>query len=119
MAKKEKVVIPIEVDAPVPMIPAPPLSPTTTEQEDIATAAERESGQRIREGQRRVNLIWEFTQGIIAVMLVLTVSTSMLLEKEVRNEFWLLVAIVVQSYFQRTNHTRVGGVGYKPEGETR
>jgi len=30
-----------------------PLTPTTTAQEDIVTA-----------GQRRINLIWEFTQGI-------------------------------------------------------
>lgn len=116
---KKKIILPVSADVPVELAKALPLPPNTTEQEDITAQQEREAGQRIREGQRRVNLIWEFTQGIIAVTLVLTVSISMLFGKEVRNEFWLLVAIVVQSYFQRTNHTRIGGVGYKPEGETR
>lgn len=118
MAKK-KIILPVSADVPVDLVKGLPLPPTTTEQEDIETALEREARERVTEGQRRINLIWEFTQGTIAIVLVLTVSTAMLLGKEVRNEFWLLVAIVVQSYFQRTNHTRIGGTGYKPLGESR
>jgi hypothetical protein len=37
------------------------LPATTTEQEDIVTA-----------GQRKVNLIWEYTQSIIALLVVFT-----------------------------------------------
>lgn len=84
------------------------LSPTTTTQQDLVVA-----------GQRRINLIWESTQGLVAASLVLTVCYAMLSGMEVKNEFWILVSIVVQSYFQRTNHTRIGGIGYKPLDESR
>ncbi len=63
--------------------------------------------------QSKINMVWESTQGAIAILLVLTVCSAMILEKEVKNEFWLLVAIVVQAYFQRTNHSRIGGTGQK------
>lgn len=128
MVKKKIIPLPLEtekatvvVDAEVPavLLDNPSVPATTTKQEDIESNAEREARDRVTEGQRRVNMTWEFTQGAIAIILVLTVCIAMILEKEVRNEFWLLVAIVVQSYFQRTNHTRVGGVGYKPLNETR
>lgn len=119
MKKKNTVVIPIEVPAPVPLVPAPPLPPQTTEQEDIVALSTRDARDRVTEGQRRVNILWEATQGVIAVILVLTVCMGTLLDREIKNELWLLAAIVANAYFQRTNHTRVGGVGYKPEGETR
>ncbi len=99
------------VDPSKPTVPTTPMQsmpPTTTEQEDKVVGR-----------QSRINSIWEFTQAIIAILLVLTVSIALLISKEIRAEFWILVSIVVQSYFQRTNHTRVGGIGYKPPGETR
>lgn len=97
----------------------PSLPPTTTAQEDIETSSVRDAKERVTEGQRRINLIWETTQGLIAISLVLTVCYAMITGAEVRSEFWILVSIVVQSYFQRTNHTRIGGVGYKPMDEGR
>jgi hypothetical protein len=84
-----------------------PLSPTTTEQEDITTA-----------GQRRINLIWEYTQAIIAV--IITVSNvycaiNKISSEALTNAFFLIVSM----YFVRTNHKLIGGTGFKPFGQTR
>lgn len=91
------------------------VAPTTTAQEDMVTA-----------GQRHINVMWERTQQIIAVMV--TVVTSVVCVYEIRfgspqiqalafallsNAFFLIVG----TYFQRTNHTKVGGVGVKPATE--
>lgn len=62
-------------------------------------------------GQRRINLIWEMTQGVIALGLVGTACYSLLIGVALPAEYWLLLGIVVNSYFQRTNHTKIGGVG--------
>lgn len=105
---KKKIILPVSAEVPVELTKALPLPPNTTEQQDLVT-----------ERQSRINITWEFTQAVIAVLLVFTVCLCMVLKIEIRTEFWILVSIVVQSYFQRTNHTRIGGVGYKPEGETR
>lgn len=78
------------------------LAPTTTEQEDI-----------VAEGQRRVNLIWEFTQASIAVMVTLAVIGTAIMEVDnvpIINAFFLVIGF----YFSRTNHQAIGGVGIKP-----
>lgn len=84
------------------------LAPDTTEQEDITKA-----------GQRRVNLIWEFTQAIIAIMITAAVVymkiNSIQSDGTLANAFFLIVSM----YFIRTNHNLVGGVGPKPKNETR
>lgn len=84
-----------------------PLQPTTTHQQDITKA-----------GQRRVNLIWEFTQAIVAI----TITTSTVyaaingIENNVlSNAFFLIVSM----YFVRTNHKLIGGVGEKPAEQQR
>lgn len=66
---------------------------------------------RISYGQRRINLLWELTQGFVAVLLVGTVCWGVLHEVELPAQFWVLAAIVVNAYYQRTNHTKIGGVG--------
>ena len=72
----------------------------------VVTEAERHSA-----SQRRVNLMWEFTQSSIAISIVfanitaafvLTTDQGLLLG----NAFFLIVGF----YFGRTNHARVGGV---------
>jgi hypothetical protein len=89
--------------------PQPPMPPTTTAQEDITTA-----------GQRRVNLIWEYTQAFIAVIVVAATMGSAMFNvftkntMEIPNIIAAAFGIVVGSYFQRTNHMNVGGVGPKP-----
>ena len=76
-----------------------PLPPTTTIEQDRYTFQ-----------QRRINLIWEVTQALIAVSVVganviaafqLSVESMML-----SNAFFLVIGF----YFGRTNHARTGGI---------
>lgn len=95
------------------------LAPQTTEEQDTVTA-----------GQRKINLIWERTQSVIALLVIicrLAVNSFMILaimllaESDVTSnqlavisvglQFINLTAgIVIGFYFSRTNHTKVGGV---------
>jgi hypothetical protein len=80
----------------------PSLPPKTTSQEDLVTA-----------GQRRINLIWEWTQSLIAVAVTVAYIASQLLRVEsagLANACFLIVGF----YFSRTNHAAIGGVGVKP-----
>ena len=74
------------------------------------------------QGQRRVNLIWEFTQASIAIAVTLTtvlVSGYISIVTPQNQGAFLLLSnvffLVVGTYFQRTNHTKVGGVGPQPD----
>lgn len=87
----------------------PPITmpPTTTEQEDITTA-----------GQRKVNLIWEFTQASIAIMItaaLIYTAIKKIEAQELRNAFFLIASM----YFVRTNHHLIGGIGKKPLNQQR
>lgn len=93
----------------------PPLDPTTTAQEDLTTA-----------GQRRINLIWEYTQAMIALIVVATtMSVSALtayyqnrgMEGQVPNLIAVAFGTVVGFYFSRTNHAAIGGIGKQPTQE--
>lgn len=82
-------------------------APTTTEEEDRSTV-----------GQRRINLIWETTQSIVAITVTaatLYVSGRLALNEKADTAAFLLLSnvffLVLGQYFQRTNHTKVGGVG--------
>jgi hypothetical protein len=99
-----------------PSIPA-----RTTFQEDLTTA-----------GQRRINLIWEYTQAIIALMVVLTTMIAGIymlfqptitigtgaLQMQMPVQIPTIIAtafgMVTGFYFSRTNHAAIGGVGFKP-----
>lgn len=79
--------------------PAAPLPPSTTAEEDRKTS-----------GQRRVNLIWELTQAMVAIMVTAATIYSALKGVEsllLGNAFTLIIAL----YFVRQNHTKVGGIG--------
>lgn len=106
--KTQKATVAVEAKVPAVLLDNQSAPATTTAQQDLVTLR-----------QSRINFIWEGTQGVIAIILVLTVCIALMLEREIGSEFWILVSIVVQSYFQRTNHTRIGGIGYKPVGESR
>jgi len=85
-----------------------PLQPTTTEQEDITTA-----------GQRKINLIWEATQSSIAVMVVLAniiiwIIVSLTGKGSIPEGLTNALFLIVGFYFSRTNHSAIGGVGFKP-----
>jgi len=91
-----------------------PLTPTTTHQEDLTTA-----------GQRKINLIWEVTQAIIAILVtaanvsvgvyegivVTTGGAAPPFPVILSSSFFLIVGF----YFSRTNHAAIGGVGSKPQ----
>ncbi len=83
------------------------LPPTTTAEQN-----------RVTVGQRRVNLIWEVTQALIAVAVTgstLYVSAQLALKENGQAAAFLLLSnaffLVVGFYFGRTNHQRTGGVG--------
>lgn len=75
------------------------LAPNTTAQDDLVTA-----------GQRRINLIWEITQAVIAVSITWAIVYMRIkgLESDgtLTNAFFLIVSM----YFIRTNHKLIGGV---------
>jgi hypothetical protein len=87
----------------------PSLPPTTTAQQDITTA-----------GQRKINLIWEYTQAIIAIFVVVsTLGTAMYMEiagkvEQIPTIFSTAFGMIVGFYFARTNHQAIGGIGKKP-----
>jgi len=86
-----------------------PLPATTTVQEDLTTAS-----------QRKVNLIWETTQSIIAITVVIaTMSVGVFgfLTKgimDIPNSLAIAFGTVIGFYFSRTNHAAIGGIGEKP-----
>ena len=78
-----------------------PIAPTTTTQEDLVVA-----------GQRRINLIWEITQAVIAISI--TAATVFCEINKIDSDiitsgFFLVVGV----YLQRTNHQSIGGLGSK------
>lgn len=79
----------------------------------------------MREGQRRVNLIWERTQASIAVLIVLAniaawvVATMRGHETSVPPGLTDALFVVVGFYYGRTNHESTGGVGSRRGNETR
>ena len=82
------------------------LKPTTTTEEDLHSAS-----------QRHVNIIWERTQQVIALTVVVSTMIAGVFitikgASETRIPTILAVAFgtVVGFYFGRTNHERVGGV---------
>jgi hypothetical protein len=69
---------------------------------------------KTRAGQRRINMVWEFTQGAIAVGITaakIYCSIHEIKSDELTNAFFLIVSM----YFVRTNHQRTGGVGAKTD----
>jgi hypothetical protein len=94
-----------QVQAQDPSIPA-----TTTFQQDLTTA-----------GQRHINVMWERTQQLVAIMVssVVTIVCSAVIlmgkDDSLRLPAFMFLTnvslLVINTYFQRTNHTKTGGVG--------
>ncbi len=85
------------------------VAPNTTAQDDLVTA-----------GQRKINLIWEWTQSIVSLAIV---AANMIVGvydgvTSVHPEFPVILSsslfLVIGFYFSRTNHAAIGGVGPKP-----
>lgn len=87
----------------------PPIPAKTTTQQDLTTA-----------GQRKVNLIWEYTQAVIALMVVTATMGSGLYQtmhpqvQQLPTIMSVAFGTVVGFYFSRTNHAAIGGIGPKP-----
>lgn len=90
----------------------------------VKAKAETEAEILLTEGQRGINRLWERTQAIIAVAVVLVtliVVSILIIIPVVRGEkvtdsaaLVLLSALatnIITSYFTRTNHSRTGGPG--------
>lgn len=78
------------------------LPPNTTAQQDLTV-----------EGQRRVNLIWEFTQAAIAIIITIALVVCEF-EKIDSSAVRMAFALIIGFYFSRTNHQAIGGIGDKP-----
>jgi len=85
----------------------PALPPTTTTEQDRKTS-----------GQRHINVMWERTQQVIAIWVVVVTTTVcgyMVVygDEGMRTAAFLLIGnifiLVVNTYFQRTNHTKSSG----------
>lgn len=92
-----------------------------TTRKEIAGETSRDA---VAQGQRRVNLIWEYTQALIAVSVVianLVVGTVVGLNPQAKGEVPPMLTnalfLVVGFYFSRTNHTATGGVGRKAQSD--
>ena len=104
-----------------------PLKPTTTAEQDLAAASKRDELALVKLGQRRVNIIWEITQAVIAVVTVcgtLMIAGVLVLrgDTSAQTAFLLLsnaFFMIVTAYFQRTNHTKIGGVPSQQDQNTR
>jgi len=69
-------------------------------------------------GQRRVNILWEVTQALIALAVTiqtLRVSGNLAMQDKSETAAFLLLSnaffLVIGFYFGRTNHARTGGIG--------
>lgn len=80
-------------------------APTTTSEEDLHSKS-----------QRKINLIWETTQGVVAVIVTLTacaISVILIFRNEHSSSLQLIssmVFMILGFYYGRSNHTNVGGV---------
>lgn len=91
-----------------PVLPEDSAPPNTTAEQNLVTA-----------GQRHINVMWERTQQVIAVMVaavtlfacVFLVIYGELPDKTLAFSFLQTISImVIATYFQRTNHVKTGGV---------
>jgi len=85
--------------------------PTTTAQEDLVTA-----------GQRKINLIWEYTQSTVTLLVVMAnlavAVTNGINGNKGMNDHPVILStslfLILGFYYSRTNHAQIGGLGKKP-----
>ncbi len=104
-------------------IPVPLAAPSPSPEVFASTqAAKDKRTDETESGQRRVNLIWEATQALIALgvvgavlaicMRIAFAAIDLKVPEVLQNALFLIVGF----YFSRTNHAAIGGVGNKPSG---
>lgn len=117
----EQPAIPVIIEMPAGE-PARPLSATqikesgtlvTSGQGTVAAPTETEADLQVTAGQRRINIIWEITQSLIAVSItaaIVYVSVKGIDSPDLANAFFVIIGF----YYSRVNHQAIGGVGRKP-----
>lgn len=93
------IVEPVHANTPALTADAKNVLPSTTAAQDLITL-----------GQRRINMIWEGTQSLIAILVTVAVIGCVWIGKTselLAGAFGMIVGM----YFQRTNHTKIGGIG--------
>jgi hypothetical protein len=76
-------------------------------------------------GQRRINLIWESTQAIIALMtvgggvLVMVRNAMVGSDAPIPSSLTSMIFLVLGFYFARTNHSNMGGIGPRHHSDER
>ncbi len=91
---------------------------------EAAAAGQRSETTLMTAGQRRVNLLWETTQAVVAILVTagtLAIAGVLVLRGDERSSTAFLLLsnaffMIVTAYFQRTNHTRTGGVSAQDQG---
>lgn len=81
-----------------------PIAPTTTSEQDRKTA-----------GQRRINIIWESTQAMLAVLITCAMVYCTIKSIESKEINYAFISIITM-YYIRTNHTKIGGVNVGDDG---
>lgn len=100
------------IKLPDPVIVVPVLKeplPITHDSKNVLPSTTAEQDRKTK-GQRNVNLIWETTQALIAIIVTLATIYSAVMGVEsllLGNAFTLIIAL----YFVRSNHVKIGGVG--------
>lgn len=85
----------------------------TAGQGTVAAPTETESDLQVTAGQRRINLVWEMTQALIAFVItaaVVYVSIFQIDSPDLGNAFFVIIGF----YYGRVNHAARGGVGRQP-----
>jgi len=88
----------------------------------VQTSAKQDERNLTLLGQRKVNMLWEYTQAIIAIAVVMAnlfvaIHTAMApkgaseIPAVLSNSMFLIIGF----YFSRTNHQAIGGVGAKAD----
>lgn len=100
----------------------------TTPSASVTTAAPKTVHQEeqiglTKQGQRKINVLWEVTQTGLAVLTLLFIGIIFIIQyargdpsPDAPEVLKAVLLIIVAMYYQRTNHTRIGGTGDK-EGE--
>lgn len=108
---------PVEVTNAEPIAVAVSESVPQTTARSVAAKASVDAEMLRTEDQRRISGIWERTQQVIALSVVLTslfVSAYLAIQPGGNSSYVFLASVanlVIGFYFGRTNHQRVGGAG--------
>ena len=119
------VIIAVEEQKPVPVFdvtpptqlasaPVPPAAMVTKGEGTTLAPTTTEADDKVTEGQRHINILWESSQSIISVAITFAViycQINKIQSETLNNAFFFVVA----TYLQRTNHVRQGGIGPKAD----